>query len=212
MEKNTIKQYFRSGSRPTQEHFYSLIDASYNESYSVYVSGYGIKTGTGDHSQVKTISMEAGKTFLTPWFKRINIPHTRTYHYCVPCCNLGPELRIHRIYMDLQLPKNNTYEVNDKKSSVKISQTVNLNSIVFHNGTEAFLTLSGADIPEGPHKEFTVDAPMDQWKGINVDITVGYDIKSNIAVSDQFDITERNADELLHVFGGMGCEFKAAVS
>lgn len=212
MEKNTIKQYFRSGSRPTQEHFYSLIDACFNENYSIYISGYEMKTETGDHSLVKTISMEAGKTLLVPWFKRINIPDSRIYHYCIPCCNLGPNLRIQKINMELQLPKSTKYEVKDKTSTVKISQTVTLNSIVFYNGTEAFLTLAGADIPEGPHMEFTVDELIDQWKGISVDITVDYDIKSNIAVSDQFDITERNAEELLHVFGGMGCEFKAAVS
>lgn len=213
MEKNTIKQYFRSGSRPTQEHFYALIDACYNENYSVYVSGYEIKTEEiGEHSLVKTISMEAGKTHLVPWFKRINIPHTRTYHYCIHSCNLGPKLRIHKINMELQLPKSSTYEVKDKTSTVKISQTITLDSIVFYNGTEAFLNLSGADIPEGPYKEFTVDAMMDQWKAISVDISVGYDIKSNIAVSDQFDMTERNTDELLHVFGGVGFEFKAAIS
>ena len=209
MEKNTIKQYFRSGSRPTQEQFYALIDACYNENYSVFVSGYEVRTGSGEHSSTRSIIHEAGKTLFVPWFKRINIPNNRTFHYAIPACNLGPGMRLQKMKMGLLLPESKTYEVKDKNSMVKIKQVISLNAIVFYNGTEPFFTLEGSNVPNGPNMEFTIDKAQDQWEGISVDISVDYDIKSNIAVSDEFDITERNAEELLHEFSGLGIEFKA---
>ena len=208
MEKNSIKQFFRSGNRPTQEHFYALIDACYNTNFTAYVSGYEMKTETGQNSPVKSISYEAGKLILVPWFRRINIPLRRTYHYALPSCNMGPEMRLQRISMELRLPGNSTYEVRDKKGLVKIDQQVEFNSINVYNGSKAFLTLSSKEIPSGENKEFSLDRTFESWKGISVDIVVDYDINSNIAVSDQFDITDSHAEELIHVFGGVGIEFR----
>lgn len=210
MEKNNLKKNFRNGSRPTQEHFYSLIDACYNGNYAVYVSGYEVKTQIGERCPVKSIVYEAGKTQLVPWFKRINLPDTRTYHYALPICNLGSNFKIQKISLELELPKSSNYEAKDKTKVVKISQSVTLNSIVFYNGSEPFLTLDGSKITAESLKEFDVDATLEQWNGINVDITVDYNIKSNIAVSDQFDITDDHADKLIHLFGGLGCEFNGS--
>lgn len=208
MEKNSIKQFFRSGSRPSQEHFYALIDACYNSGSSIFVSGYEMKTDTAGSSPVKSIVYEGGKLILVPQFRRINIPIRRSYHYTLPCCNLAPELRLQRISMDLKLPPNTTYEVKDKKGLVKIEQHIGFHSISVYNGAEAFLTLSGKEIPAGEHKEFSLDKAFESWKGISVDILVDYDIRSNIAVSDQFDITDSHAEELVHIFGGVGVEFR----
>jgi hypothetical protein len=210
MEKNNLKQNFRSGSRPTQEHFYSLIDACYNDNFAIYVSGYEMKTELGEHSLVKSITYEAGITHLVPRFNQINRAVTRTYHYSLPICNLGSNFRIKKISLELDLPKSANYEAKDKTKLVKISQSVTLSSIVFYNGTEAFLTLAGAKVTTDSLKEFEVDVALQQWNGITVDITVDYNIKSNIAVSDQFDITDNHADKLIHLFGGLGCEFNGS--
>lgn len=210
MEKNSLKQNFRNGSRPTQEHFYSLIDACYNDNYAVYVSGYDVKTQIGEHCPVKSIVYERGKTKLVPWFKRINILDTRRYHYALPICNLGSDFKVQKISLELELPKSLNYEAKDKTKVVKISQSIALKSIVFYNGSEAFLTLDGSKITAESLKEFDVDTILQQWNGITVDIEVDYNIKSNIAVSDQFDITENHADKLVHLFGGLGCEFNGS--
>lgn len=208
MEKNTIKEHFRNGSRPTQEHFYALIDACYNEKNSVYVSGYELRTDIGDSVTVKSMLRRAGKTLLVPWFGRINIPHERTYNYSVPCSNMGPEMVLDKISMEIRLPESKTYEVKDKKGSVLISQKVEFNSLEFYNGTELISTIEGKNIPLETIKEFEIHERVGQARSINIDITLDYEIKSNIAISDQFDLTKAHGQELQHLFGGVLCQFK----
>lgn len=208
MEKNTIKEHFRNGSRPTQEHFYALIDACYNEENSVYISGYGLKVDLGDIVPLKSMLRRAGQTFIVPWFQRINVPHERTYNYTIPCCNLGPELVLDKIAMEIRLPESKTYEAKDKNGSVIISQKIVFNSIEFYNGTELITALDGKSIPQETLKEFEIQQRIGQARGINIDITLDYEIKSNIAISDQFDLTNEHAKELEHMFGGVLCRFK----
>lgn len=208
MEKNTIKQYFRSGSRPTQEQFYDLIDTCYNENYSVHVSGYEVKPQIDVQSSIKSIVYKNGKSHLVPYFRNINVPETRTYHYAIACSNLGPEFNLVKISMYIKLPENLTYETKDKTNSVKITQKVTIKSIRFYNGFENFLSVEGSDIPDGPQMNFAPNMLQKEWQGISVDITIHYDIASQIAVSDKFDLSESNPNDLLHEFGGLGCEFK----
>ena len=207
MEKNTIKEYFRNGSRPTQEHFYALIDSCFNGDQSIYLSGYEVKTGQGDHALLNSMERGAGRTTLIPWFQRINIPHERTYNYSVPCSNLSPELVLEKITLELQLPQNKTYDVKDGNALVKISQVIALEMIAFYNGSEILHVFDHKNIPLDQFKEFLIRKNMGKWEGVNIDITVAYDIKSNIAISDQFDLTKDHAKELEHVFGGVACKF-----
>ena len=207
MDKNTLKEYFRSGARPTQQHFYALIDSCYNEDHTIFLSGYDIKPDTGDNAPIKSITREAGKTRLIPWFQRINIQHSRNYHYAVPCVNLGQHLRLSKINLDFQLPSSGTYTARDKTRNVEISQEVLLESITVYNGTKELMTLDKSLFPKNAG-EFIVDKAVKQWQGISIDISVSYKLNSKIAVSDEFDVTEENAEELVHIFGGIGCEFK----
>tara|TARA_R110002020_G_scaffold83108_3_gene205914 strand:- start:31160 stop:31798 length:639 start_codon:yes stop_codon:yes gene_type:complete len=208
MEKNTIKEHFRNGSRPTQEHFYALIDACYNEENSVYISGYELRTDIGDAVLVKSMLHRAGKTLLVPWFSRINVPHERTFNYSIPCSNMGRGMVLDKIAMEIRLPESKTYEVKDKKGSVLISQKVVFNSLEFYNGTELIMSIEGKNIPLVPIKEFEIRESIGQARSINIDITLDYEIKSNIAISDQFDLTKEHAKELEHLFGGVLCQFK----
>lgn len=207
MDKNKLKEYFRSGARPTQEHFYALIDACYNEDRTIFLSGYDIKIENGDHSRIKSLTREAGKTKLIPWFHRINVPHIRNYHYSIPCVNLGPHLSLNKIYLNFQLPSSGTYTAKDKTRKVEIDQKVSLESIIVYNGTEELLDLDKSLFSKNAG-EFTIDKNVKQWQGISVDIKVSYKLSSKIAVSDEFDITKANPEELVHLFGGIGCEFK----
>lgn len=207
MEKNTIKEYFRNGSRPTQEHFYALIDSCFNEDQSIYLSGYEVKAGRGDHALLLSMDRGAGVSTLIPWFKRINIPHERIYNYSVSCSNLDSELILEKITLELQLPQNKTYEVKDGNALVKISQSIALETIAFYNGSEVLELFDTKNIPVDRFKEFLIRKNIGKWEGINIDITVAYDIKSNIAISDQFDLTKDHARELEHVFGGVACKF-----
>ena len=210
MDKNSIKQFFRNGSRPTQDHFYSLIDACYNENYSVYVSGYELKIEEGEHSQVKSVRLNAGEVHVVPWFERINIPESRTYHYTLPTSNLGPGFRLVKISMNLNIPGNKVYEAKDEGSNVQITQNIQVNSINIYNGSNPILELTAEKIPSGNNQEILLNITEDKWYGISVDIRVDYEIKSDIAVSDQFDLTRDHASELTHVFGGLGIEFNTA--
>ena len=208
MEKNSIKEHFRNGSRPTQEHFYSLIDACYNEENSVFTSGYELKVDIGDDVLLKSMLRRAGNTLLVPWFQRINIPHERIYNYNVPCCNLGPEMVLEKIAMEIRLPESKTYAAKDKNGSVMISQKIVFNNIECYNGTELIASFDRKSIPEGAFKEFEIRENIGQARGINIDIMIDYEIKSNIAISDQFDLTKEHAKELEHLFGGVYCTFK----
>lgn len=207
MDKNTLKEYFRSGARPTQQHFYALIDACFNEDQTIFLSGYDIQTDSGEKARIKSITREAGKTKIIPWFQRINIEHNRSYHYAVPCVNLAPYMILKKIYLDFLLPSSGTYTAWDKSRNVEISQEVLLESITVYNGTEELMILDKSLFPKNAG-EFTVEKTVKQWQGISIDISVAYKLNSKIAVSDEFDITEENSEKLAHMFGGIGCEFK----
>lgn len=207
MDKNTLKEYFRSGARPTQQHFYALIDACFNEDQTIFLSGYDIKTDSGDKTSIKSITREAGKTKIIPWFQRINMEHNRNYHYSVPCVNLAPHVILNKIYLDFQLPSSGTYTARDKSRNVEITQEVLLESITVYNGTEELMILDKSLFSKNAG-EFTVDKTVKQWQGISIDIRVSYKLNSKIAVSDEFDITKDNSEELAHIFGAIGCEFK----
>lgn len=208
MEKNTIKEHFRNGSRPTQEHFYALIDASYNEENSVYVSAYELKVDDGDEVLLKSLVRRAGKTVLIPWFKRINIRHERTFNYSIPCSNLGPEMILDKISMELRIPESKTYEAKDKNGSVIITQNIAFNSIECYNGDELIISFDSNTIPLGAFKEFEIHESIGRARAINVDVTIDYEISSDIAISDQFDLTDEHPKELEHLFGGIVCQFK----
>lgn len=207
-DKNILKQYFRSGSRPTQKQFYELIDNCYNENYTTFVPGYQLLIDRELENTIKSIRREAGNTILLPFFTRINTVHHRSYHYAVPLSNLSSGFLLEKIIMEMHLPKSAEYIVKDKSRDVHITQEVNVDYIKVYNGTEEiFNGLPDADNRDSS-QEFLIKASTKLWKGISIDIAVVYDIKSDIAVSDQFDATAGKEQMLEHFFGGVGCIFK----
>jgi hypothetical protein len=68
--------------------------------------------------------------------------------------------------------------------------------------------LSGIKIDDSPF-EIQLQKKATEWLGIGIDITLSYDIKSDIAVSDQLDIGAESQNMLLHTFGSVSCNFKA---
>lgn len=208
IDKNIIKQYFRSGSRPTQNQFYELIDNCYNEGYTSFVSGYQLLPGQEKNQLIKEIKREAGRTILIPHFNRINTIHSRTYHYAIPLANIASALLLDKITIDMILPQSAQYTVKDSSREVRINQQIKVDYIKIFNGSEEiFETLP--DIKSmNKVLELSVKAPADYWKGIAVDIALVYDITSDIAVSDQFDISSAKGDMLQHSFGTAGCIFK----
>lgn len=208
MEKNTIKQFFRSGSRPTQEHFHALVDACYNGEYSIFLSGYALQMGLGDEAALKSWKLEAGQSIVVPHFKSINVPQSRTFHFNLPSSNLGSQFLLSSIEMEFKLPPSSTYEVKHKDKTIEIKQQISLESIDLYNGTMPILNLEKDKIPQETKKQWSVKLEQPQWRGISIAIQVAYDIRSKIAVSDEFDLASLNPDALTHVFGGIGLQFK----
>ena len=206
-DKNVLKQYFRSGSRPTQKQFHELVDNCYNEAFTAFVSGYHLLTDTEKNKTVKILKREAGKTVLVPFFDRINILHHRVYHYAIPVCNLGPGFVLDKIVLDMNLPQNAEYSVKDRSKEVRITQAVKLDYILVFNGTEKIYSTSSETKGTGPVHEIPINKAASQWMGIGIDIAIRYDIKSDIAVSDQLDITAEKEQMLEHTFGSAGCIF-----
>lgn len=205
-DKNILKQYFRSGSRPTQNQFYELIDSCYNDqdTFSSFASGYDVVLDTGKNQGI--VSREAGRTFITPVFDRINTTHLRTYHYALPVCHMGDGFELASLILEVGLPENRDYTVKDKTNEVKITQVIKLKGIKIYNGGEELFTWTPTDKnPIDFPLQLTVNKPAKQWRGISIDLEVEYAIKSDIAVSDQLNIP---AEALRHVFGFAGCIFK----
>ena len=130
------------------------------------------------------------------------------YNYSIPCCNLGSQMILNTIALEMKLPESKSYEAKDGGNFVKITQKIQIEHISFYNGRELLQRFDTAALPKSIQKEFLIRKGAEQWKGINVDILVRYEISSNIAISDQFDLTEGHAKELEHVFGGVSCKFK----
>jgi hypothetical protein len=207
-DKNILKQYFRSGSRPTQKQFHELIDNCYNDVFSSAVSGYQVMTDSEGVKSITSIKREAGKTYLIPYFERINLPHQRVYHYAIPS-NVGSGYTLDIITMDISLPKDSSYRVKDGRKDVGIKQSINIEGIrIYNGGQEIHSMTSGIRIDKSPF-EIPVRKSATQWLGIGIDITVAYDIKSEIAVSDQLDIGAESQNMLLHTFGSVTCNFVA---
>jgi hypothetical protein len=206
IDKNILKQYFRSGSRPTQKQFHELIDNCYNDIFNAAVSGYQVITDSEGAKTVFSIKREAGKTYLIPYFERINLVHRRVYHYAVPC-NAGPGHALEAITMDIVLPRDASYSVKDGRKEVGIRQSVNIDAIRIYNGAEEIHSLSsGIKIDKSPF-EIAVHKRVTQWLGIGIDIALTYDLKSDIAVSDQLDIAAESQNMLLHTFGSVTCTY-----
>ncbi len=207
-DKNILKQYFRSGSRPTQKQFYELIDNCYNEAFTTFVSGYHLLVDIERNTTIQSLRRETGKTILIPFFNRINTIHQRVYHYSIPVANLGSGLLLDKIVLEMQLPQNTQYRVRDGSREVRITQKVKVEYIKVFNGTDEIYA-SSPDIKRmDAEQEFQINTSAGIWKGIAIDIAVVYDIKSDIAVSDKFDITAENEQMLEHIFGSAACIFK----
>ncbi|CAN5331472.1 hypothetical protein BH23BAC1_BH23BAC1_17780 [soil metagenome] len=208
LDKNILKQYFRSGSRPTQKQFYELIDNCYNEAFTSFVPGYHLLIDEESDKTISSLKREAGKTILVPFFNRINTKHHRFYHYSIPIFNLGSRFQLDKIIMEVSLPKSEAYSVKDRSREVQITQNVKVGYIRVFNGSEQIYESSPDSKDLKSIQELQIKASAEQWNGISIDIEIAYDIKSDIAVSDQFDITGEKPQMLEHVFGSAGCIFK----
>jgi hypothetical protein len=208
LDKNILKQYFRSGSRPTQKQFYELIDNCYNEAFTSFVSGYHLLIDESTDKTIKALKREAGKTVIVPFFSRINTKHHRFYHYAIPVANLGSGFQLDKIILDMSLPPSTEYSVKDRSREVQITQKVKVDSIRIYNGPEQIYEASPDSKDQESVQELQIKSASEQWKGISIDISIAYEIKSDIAVSDQFDITAGNEHRLEHLFGSAGCIFK----
>jgi hypothetical protein len=205
-DKNELKRYFRSGSRPSQKQFEDLIDNCYNEDFSSFVSGYSVLTGY-EMSTIASVRYEAGKTFIIPSFERINVPNKRTYHYSIPVCNISGDHILEKVVLEFAIPESNRYKVKDKNKEVQIRQNVQVDLIAIFNGSDNIYSSSEPPEITSP-LEIEVGKRADHWFGIGIDITISYDITSDIAVSDQLDLASENGEMLIHTFGMAGCIFK----
>lgn len=204
-DKNILKQYFRSGNRPTQKQFYELIDNCYNDAFDSGVSGYQVLVDW-ENNTVSSMKREAGKTYLIPYFDRINLVHRRVYHYAIPC-NVGAGHMLDRITLDMTFPQNGNYNVKDGRKDVNIKQSVNVEFIKVYNGSEEIYSVqTGIKIDKSSH-ELEIRKRATRWLGIGIDIGLMYDLKSDIAVSDQLNIAAEGASMLQHVFGSVACSF-----
>ena len=204
-DKNILKQYFRSGNRPTQKQFHELIDNCYNDAFDAGVSGYQVLVDW-ENNTISTMKREAGKTYLVPYFDRINIVHRRVYHYAIPC-NVGAGHTLDRITLDMTFPQNSNYVIKDGRKDVNIKQAVSVEFIKVYNGSEEIHSVqTGIRIDKTPH-ELQIRKSATRWLGIAIDIGLLYDLKSDIAVSDQLNIAAEGAGNLQHVFGSAGCSF-----
>lgn len=207
IDKDLLKQHFTSGRRPTQQDFHDLIDKCFNEHRTAFISGYGVTIDISDELQMKKIQRSEGKTFLVPFFERINtqIPHLLVFHYAIPLCNVGRNQVLSKIILEVEIPKSTSYEVKDNDKPIVISQQINVDHIKINNGTEEIYSSNDFIFNQGV-QEIEINQSADQWLGIGVDIGVSYDIKSDRAVSDEFDLTFNN-ENLEHSFGSAGCIF-----
>lgn len=211
-DKNVLKQYFRSGQRPNQKEFHDLIDNcyNYNETFTTFVTGYHVLIDQQNIS-FSSIKREAGNTIFIPDFPRINTdkPLIYYYHYAIPLSNLDSDFILERIVLDLQLPPGtHQYSVRDENNDKKITQKVKLDYIKVFNGAEEIYTFSPETEGMSLDQEFLINKGSSQWKGIAIDIAVVYDIQSNVAVSNQFNISTAEGSRLQHTFGSAGCIFK----
>lgn len=206
-DKITLKQYFRSGSRPTQKQFHDLIDSCYNSDLSSAVSGYQVLVDTEFTRTIFSMKREGGMTYLIPFFERINMVDTRAYHYALPVCNVGPAHKLARVTIAMTLPETANYKVKDRNKELNIRQSVKLREIKIHNGGEEIHTVSSAIEFKDSLVEISIGKGASRWLGIGIDITVDYDIKSDIAVSDEFNIGAQSKEMLLHTFGNVECFF-----
>lgn len=207
-DKNILKQYFRSGSRPTQKQFHELIDSCYNnDAFTTYVSGYQLLVNKEQNTTYQVLKREAGKTILVPCFDRINIIQQRVYNYGIPVSNLGKGFLLDRVVFEADLPDSTEYSVQDKRKKVRIFQEVNIELINIYNGSEEIHSFTPGKQNGDPVYEIEVGKPAKQWKGIGIDIVLEYDIKSDIAISDQLNISAEKREMLEHSFGSAGCIF-----
>lgn len=207
-DKNILKQYFRSGSRPTQKQFHELIDNCYNDTFNSTVSGYQVLTDLESAKTITSLRREAGKTLLIPFFQRINVVNRRVYHYAIPC-NLGAGHTLEKITINMTVPKEASYVVRDGRKEVSIRQSITIEAIKIYNGEEEIHSLPSGVKIENSLLDIAVEKTSTQWLGIGIDIAIVYDIKSDIAVSDQLDIGAESQNMLLHTFGSVSCNFTA---
>jgi hypothetical protein len=206
-DKTTLKQYFRSGSRPTQKQFHELVDNCYNGDIGSSVSGYQVLMDVENARTISSLRRESGKTYLIPFFDRINVVNNRVYHYAIPVCNVGSGYTLQRITIEMTLPASANYKVRDGNKELTIRQSVNVSEIKIHNGAEEIYAISSGIKFEKSVFEAQLQREAAQWFGIGIDIAVAYDIKSDIAVSDKFNVAEQSEEMLLHTFGTVECFF-----
>jgi len=206
--KTILKEYFKSGKRPNEEHFHQLIDSSYNEdvAFTSFVSGYQVLVNS---EEARILRRQAGDTILFPVFKNLNGQISRIYNYALPACNLGAGLQLSSVFWNIQLPPLGPLEVTESESTTK--KTINLEISIrmeIFNGYEKILS-EKLEIKAGKQKiEVRFEPkPQDNWQGLSVDIIFDYNIKVPIPFPSSFYQSEEYNKLLLMGFGGLGCTF-----
>lgn len=211
MEKNTLKQFFRSGSRPTQDQFYALIDACYNTPLSSAVSGYTVIPSGDEDMPLQSKTMRGGATTIVPSFEQINKPLSRSFHYAIPLVNMPVDAVLTSIDIKLRIPDSKKYVVRHNNRDIEINQIVDIDAIQLFNGKEEVYTFSAKDNFLNGRLIKELEITQQIWEAVHLDIAISYMITSKIAVSDQFKLSELKPDMLQHVFGGVTLQFKKII-
>lgn len=209
VSKNVIKEYFRSGKRPNQAEFHTLIDNAYNAAFSSAVSGYSILTDMRGTQAFYMISRTQGKTFLVPAFKplRLNSPYNFVYHYAIPLCNIGPDLNLTEVQAKFNIPAKIEYTIEEKGNRIAITLTAVLEKITLYNGDEEIYNVKSEEINQDSGMQLALNINAAGWYGIGIDLFVRYKIESDKAISNETDIIQPVADKVLNAFGAASCSF-----
>ncbi len=208
ISKAVLKEYFKSGKRPGEEHFHLLIDSCYNQRIPVYTAAVPAVQVLTDPLEMKILERKAGRIWITPaGVKNLNGKHTKTLCYPVSLFNLPDEAILESIDWEIEIPKLGTFDWPDFTESKKITIELSI-QIEVYNGTENVISETFGDTP--PQKMITLTPKFrarEGWKGLSVDIYLHYDIKTPKPFSKEF-YDARGYDEVLKIAPGhLKCVF-----
>ncbi len=224
IRKDDLKNYFKTGAKPTEKHFGQLIDACYNkpkvsQEFQTWTHGNAV-TMSNPVKDFKSIVRHGEGTEavpVLPIIRQRRQEFNRFYHFAMPIPILSDALAMKSIFLDMETSREQVYvqKLTRAKSAQKLDVETKvgsqLRSVKIHSGRQlvkTFNDLTYDGVIPGIELESQNLIEISRGVGITLEIVYFFELLDRITVSvDELMTLQYDERYVTSKFYSVGCRF-----